>query len=185
MLNSYQEIIESFSSNKYYGITHALETPEEGLCTCYFVELIPIYPQNKDVQFATLWRLMEVQDSKEVYENIDGDELQENLRGYFQYILDEWNTRPITPKDKENAVKIFNECQNSIQRNTTKNGWGTERLSGYYVNGKYKAFNFPNEIKNKILKARDGFVVHDDWNELMMVIEEKNVYSLFYWYTNA
>jgi len=49
MKESYQEIVESFSYQKYFGNVHVLETPDEGLCSFYYVELKPKFPENKDV----------------------------------------------------------------------------------------------------------------------------------------
>ena len=185
MLNSYQEIVESFGQQKYFGIVHSLETAEEGLESVFYVELKPRYPLNKDVQVAVLWKLQQIKDSCVSYPSKIGNELEEALRNNFQYIVDLWPPRILQPRDVSRIADIIFDCQNSINRNKKKKVWGSNHQVGYYVNSKRKGSTLPIDIINKLKSAKTGFVVCDDWNELMVVLEFKNVYSLFYWYTGA
>ena len=80
MKESYHEILESFTSHQYFGNVHCLETAIEGIESCYYIELKPRYPQNKDVQFATLWRLLQEHDSTLEFDRSSPEVLQEQLR---------------------------------------------------------------------------------------------------------
>lgn len=184
MLESYQEIVESFTSQQYFGNAHYLHSGQEGVDSCAYIELKPRYPENKDVQFATLWRLLELHDPDQD-SSAGSDELQEQLRVQFQYILDSWNPLPAERTHKERVKDEFEKCQNSITKNTKEKNVRADEIKGYYLNGKYRGDNFPTEVVRKFLNLTPSFVVSDEWNDFMVVYEFKNVQSMFYWSTSA
>lgn|GEM_PF-6371169 len=185
IVEDYQEMVESFSSYEYFGNVHVLETPDEGLCSLYYIELKPKVPANKSVQFAVLWKLLETYECHYNYKNKSGNELQEALRQEFQFIIDSWEPRAIESEDIKRAKGIVLECQSSFPNSSIREGWGTGRQVGYYLNDKFKCSHFPKELINSILNAKSGYVLSDDWNDFMLLIENKNAYSLFYWSTGA
>jgi len=185
MLDSYQEIIESFTSYQYFGNAHALESAEEGVDSCYYIELKPKYPENKHVQFATLWRLLQQYDPYVEYSETNPNELQENLRREFQYILDLWNPTPADISHRERVISEMEKCQSSISRNPKAIDRGVNNVVGYYLNGRYKAEKYPINILQILSKQTPSFVVSEEWNDFMVVYDMKNVYSMFHWSTSA
>jgi len=185
MLESYQEIVESFTSHSYFGNAHALTTTEEGVESCYYVELKPKYPENKHVQFATLWRLLQQHDPYVEYPSSSPNELQESLRHSFQYIIDTWNPTSADKSHRERVMSEMEKCQYSIDKNPKAVDRGTNNVVGYYLNSKYKAEKYPINIIQILSKQKPSLVLYEEWNDFMVVYEMKNVYSMFYWSTSA
>lgn len=185
MIEDYQEIVESFDSQEYYGNVHVLDTQDEGLCAFYYVELKPRFPKKKNVQFAVLWRLLELDDLMSIHGSKVGLRLQESLREEFQYVLDSWDPRIIEKKDISRARKIMLECQSSFPDEAVRKRWGGQRQVGYYLNNKFKGSTFPHDIFSRITKTESGLVVSDEWNDFTLILESQNVYSLFHWSTGA
>lgn len=185
ILKNYEEIISLFSSKKYFANVHMLDTPSEGLCSCYYIELKPKYPNTKEEQFTILWEYLELNESPYTYKNKSSLERQEILRENFQFVLDSWNPRKLEEKDTIRARRILLECQSSFSNGATENSWCTNRQIGYYLNNKFKGSIFPHEIAERIQNSKTGLVIYDDWEILMLLLEHNNVYSLFYWFTSA
>ena len=184
MLDSYDEIVDSFGYQKYFGTVHMLQTAVEGNDALYYVELKPKYPSNKDVQVAVLWRYLETFDPTVIHPTDEQPELQELLRGSFQYIVDLWPPRPLEKRDIESVLKRIIECQSYVdQKPDAKSSY--DRQVGYYINNKRKGNIFPSDIVRTIELASAGYVVHDSWNQIMIFLEIGNRYSLFYYFTGA
>jgi len=185
MISGNKELYEAFANPRFLGDVHSLETPDQGLNECYYVELKPKYPNNKEVQFAVLWRLLELHQSRTEYENLRGDVVQEKLRENFQYIANNWQPRELESKDTGRAASLLRQCQDSVTGESSSTGWRTNRPSGYYQNNVHKGGTFPLDISERITAATSGLVIVDEWNDFMFVFEHRSAYALFCWSTDA
>jgi len=185
LLNSATEIRDSFAQNKYVGNVHALNTLSEFYCSVYYAELKPPLPEDRHVQLATLWKLVECLDSPESYKNKHGNELQESLTEGFNYITDSWNPRELTDKDKSRALSLITDCQDAVLKDSAVNRTSRTQRAGYCINGRFQGRIFSDQVIRTIERAQMGFVIYDDWNDFMFIIESNGVYSLFLWWTGA
>lgn len=185
LLENYQDIVASFSDQRYFGNVHTLETADEGLCTFYYIELKTLLSNYKSTQFSVLWMLLELSECPDQYARMANADVQEALRVSFQYQIDNWEPRVLESADRSRMSTKLLECQSSVNENTNVNGWGTDRAVGYYLNNKYKGSSLPSAVTCKFLTAETGFVLTDEWNEYLAVIEIKNTYSIVFWATGA
>ncbi|MEE9337490.1 MAG: hypothetical protein V3U87_05375 [Methylococcaceae bacterium] len=186
LIENLHEIIHSFRQQKFFGKVHSLETPSEGSCSFYYIELKPPYPKTNALQFLTLWSLLELYESQEDYCGKSSGQKEEIMKEKFQYIIDSWQPRPLEEKDTLRAKEIILECQSCFEKGSHNKAWMTRRRVGYYVNNKFKDSIFPSDLIEKISnKKNTGISVHDDWNVFTILIESKNVLSMFYWITYA
>ena len=110
--------------------------------------------------------------------------MQERLRRSFQYIVDLWPPKTLENRDITKILERITECQSFIDRKPTINS-SYDRQVGYYLNNNRKGSKFPIEKIKQIESASEGFVVHNDWNQIMVFLEINNRYSLFYYFTGA
>lgn len=186
LLENYDKIVHAFGKQEYLGKVHSLETPSEGLCSFYYIELKLPYPESKELQFAVLWKLLELNESQSDYRRRAGSSQEEMLRENFQYILDSWEPRQLEEKDILRAKEIMLDCQDSFAQGSPGKAWLTQRQVGYYLNNKYMDSVFPSELVNKITNTKNkGIVIYDVWNDLTILFESKSVLSMFYWATFA
>jgi len=183
---NYEEIISSFGEEKYYGRVHSLETPCEGMCSFYYVELKPPYPKAPAVQFATLWKTLELHESQVNYPNENNAKRKKILENQFQCAIDGWNPRDINKTDGLRAKEIMHECQSTFLDGSIKKGWLKRRQVGYYLNNKFQGSVFSLELEKIISSTKNtGIVVYDDWDIFTILIEKKGVFSMFSWVTYA
>jgi len=181
------EIEKLLASDQYSADVYALHTGDEALCSAYFVELKPEFPDTALEKYLALWKAYSLNTYHEAGDETKPAGVLPKLMEEFGYVQQYFAPVKFEDSHQTRINHILDDVESLIASNeqSVNSAANMPIKPGVYLNGERSNIDAIKAIREKLNACSDGIVPLNEWSEFdALLVRDKKMY-FFTWATYA